>query len=112
MATTVTTSYELIKRDPSTGRVHGGDYASSSPAECSQRASLNGVGDYISGWQTLAWKKATADGFWADPMYVAQGSEDSDAPIAYDVYVMRKVVTIVDESDRQSTETRYESVTA
>lgn len=112
MATTVTTTYEVIKRDPSTGKIFGGLHSASSAVECAQTAALSGIGSYISAWQTLAWKKSVADAFWADPATVVQGQEDPDGPVAFEVFVMRKVITVVDDPAVQSTETRYEAVPA
>lgn len=112
MATTVTTAYEIIKRNPSTGKIFGGIYSAPSAVECAQTAALSGIGSHVSPWQTLAWKKSVADAFWADPETVVQGQEDPDGPVAFEVFVMRKVTTVVDEPAVQSTETRYEPVTA
>ena len=110
MATTTTTTSVMVKRRPD-GRIVSDSYWATTPAECAQRASLNGIGDHASAWQTTAWKKAIADAFWDDPLHVAQGGEDPNSMYDYDVLVMRKVVTEVDDPDVRSTETRYESIT-
>ena len=108
MPTTVTTSYVLVKREQSTGRVVSVGVSGATATEAGQRAALSNVGGWLASWRPLSWQKAASDEFWDDPTTVIVSAEDPDSTALYEARIVKRTVTIVDDPMLSSGETLYE----